>query len=53
MTRSSCYISKSNFPGEGFIEGTIAYLKLYTGAMTQAEVTAAYEASPATQLKYY
>ena len=45
MTRRNCYIGKSNSDGDGYLNGEVSSLKLYSGAMTQADVTAAYEAN--------
>jgi hypothetical protein len=47
MKRSQCYIGKSNWGSQGYLSGEVSSLKLYSGAMTQAQDTAAYEsASP-------
>jgi hypothetical protein len=40
MTRSTCYIGKSNWANESYLSGKVSSLKLYSGAMTQAEVSA-------------
>ena len=44
VARNNCYIGKPNWPAEGHLNGAVASLKIYSGAMTQAEVTAAYAA---------
>ena len=44
MARSMCYVGKPNWRGEGHLNGAVASLKIYSGAMTQAEVTNAYSA---------
>jgi hypothetical protein len=44
-TRSRCYIGKSVFSGNGFFSGEVSSLKLYSGAMTQVQVTAAYKSA--------
>jgi hypothetical protein len=45
LTRSKCYISKAGWDNGGYLNGTVSSLKLYAGAMTQAQVEAAYNAS--------
>ena len=42
IARSNCYVGKPNWVSEGHLNGAVASLKIYSGAMTQAEVTAAY-----------
>jgi hypothetical protein len=43
ITRSKCYVGKPNWP-ESTLNGEVASLKIYSGAMTQAQVTNAYSA---------
>ena len=45
IARSNCYVGKPNWVSEGHLNGEVASLKIYSGAMTQAEVTAAYKAA--------
>ena len=42
MTRSSCWIGKSNRANIGYFNGEVSSLKLYSGAIAPAEVAAAY-----------
>ena len=48
MARSRCYIGKSLNANDAYFSGEIAYLKIYSGAMSQAEVTVAFQASVVT-----
>jgi hypothetical protein len=52
VTRSNCIIGRSNSANDGLLHGEVAYLKLYSGAMTQAEITAAYETSSSADYMY-
>ena len=38
IARSNCYVGKPNWPAESNFNGEVASLKIYSGAMTQAEV---------------
>ena len=40
--RTDCYIGKSNSPNDQYFRGIVSYLKIYAGAMRQAQVTAAF-----------
>ena len=44
VARGNCYVGKPNWAAEGHLNGAVASLKIYSGAMTQAEVTNAYSA---------
>jgi hypothetical protein len=52
MTRSNCYIGKSNWAADSYLSGEVSSLKLYSGAMTQADVTAAYAALRLTSVAW-
>ena len=43
MHRLQCYIGKSNITGTGYFDGEVSSLKIYSGAMSQAQVAEAYE----------
>ena len=45
MTRSQCYIGKSNWGHDEYLAGEVTYLKIYSGAMQAAQVTRTYEAA--------
>jgi hypothetical protein len=42
VQRPNCYIGKSYHTAAGYFHGEVASLKIYTGAMSTAQVTAAY-----------
>ena len=45
LTRSKCYIGKSNWANNDYLSGEVSMLKIFSGAMTQADVTAAYQST--------
>ena len=53
MTRSACFVGKSNWSPSGFLHGEISTLTIHSGAMTQAEVIAAYNSAPFTFLEHH
>ena len=52
LSRSQCYIGKSNFPTDAYFSGTVSFLKIYSGAMTHEEVSDAYNQTGAAVPDY-
>ena len=46
VLRAFGYIGKGLWSGSSPLSGEVSSLKIYSGAMSQAQVTAAYKASP-------
>ena len=48
MKRSQCFIGKSSWSGGAYLAGEVSFLKIYSGAMDQEQVSEAYNVYNAT-----